>query len=469
MGTQADRIMLTDRAIKALPPAPAGKRTFAWDAVVPHFGIRVTDKGAKSFMVRKRIPGVKNPVETVLGAYPALSLQDARERARGALGDISKGIDPKKQEREQREAETAKEKNNFEAVAKAFKKGHASKNRSAFEAERIIDLYLVPTFGKKQIGEIKRRDIAHLLDQLEAGEFKDKNRRMLGGPVMADHVLAHLRKLMNWHAARDDEFVNPIVPDMARTKPKERQRKRILNDDEIRALRAALETAAPQNKRAASDLYRDYVWGLFLSAQRREEVASMGRTEFVGDDWVIPPERHKVGKQTGQPQIVPLPKAALALIRKVPQVNDCDLVFTTNGKTAFSGFSKCKARLDREMIAELRKVATARKDAAMLARLDENVKLLEAASKGDKKAREKLKTAWWTLHDLRRTAKTLMARAGVLPHISERVLGHVIPGIEGNYDCWEYVEEKREALEKLAALIGQIIGGNVVPMKKRAA
>ena len=469
MGTQADRIMLTDRAIKALPPAPAGKRTFAWDCVVPHLCIRVTDKGAKSFMIRKRMAGARNPVENVLGAYPALSLIDARERAREALSKVARGIDPKKQERERREVEAAKVKNNFEAVAKAFKKGHASKNRSGFEAERIIDLYLVPTFGKKQMREIKRREIAQLLDQLEAGEFKDKDGRMLGGPVMADHVLAHLRTLLNWHAARDDEFVNPIVKGMARTKPKERQRKRVLNDDEIRALWTALDKAAPKSKRAAPDLWADFVKALFLSAQRREEVADMGRGEFVGDDWAIPPERHKIGRITGQPQIVPLPKAALALIRKVPQVNDSDLVFTTNGKTPFSGFSKCKARLDRAMIEELRKGATARKDKATLARLDETAKLLEAARKGDKAAREKLKTAWWTLHDLRRTAKTLMARAGVLPHVSERVLGHVIPGIEGVYDCWEYVEEKREALEKLAAVTAQIIGGNVVPMKRKRA
>ena len=56
----------------------------------------------------------------------------------------------------------------------------------------------------------------------------------------------------------------------------------------------------------------------------------------------------------------------------------------------------------------------------------------------------------WTLHDLRRTAKTLMVRAGVRPDISERVLGHVIAGVEGTYDRHSYAEEKRDALEKLA-------------------
>ena len=63
----------------------------------------------------------------------------------------------------------------------------------------------------------------------------------------------------------------------------------------------------------------------------------------------------------------------------------------------------------------------------------------------------------WTLHDLRRTAKTLMVRAGVRPDISERVLGHVIAGVEGTYDRHSYADEKRDALEKLAAMIERIL------------
>ena len=63
----------------------------------------------------------------------------------------------------------------------------------------------------------------------------------------------------------------------------------------------------------------------------------------------------------------------------------------------------------------------------------------------------------WQLHDLRRTAKTLMARAGVRPDISERVLAHVIAGVEGTYDRYGYLAEKRDALEKLAATIRQIV------------
>ena len=69
----------------------------------------------------------------------------------------------------------------------------------------------------------------------------------------------------------------------------------------------------------------------------------------------------------------------------------------------------------------------------------------------------------WTLHDLRRTAKTLMVRAGVRPDISERVLGHAIAGVEGTYDRHSSADEKRDALEKLAVMIERIL--NTLPSK----
>ncbi len=72
----------------------------------------------------------------------------------------------------------------------------------------------------------------------------------------------------------------------------------------------------------------------------------------------------------------------------------------------------------------------------------------------------------WTLHDCRRTARSLMARAGVRPDIAERVLGHAIGGVEGVYDRHSYRDEKADALARLAALIDGIVNPreNVVPM-----
>src|SRR5262249_41511113 len=66
----------------------------------------------------------------------------------------------------------------------------------------------------------------------------------------------------------------------------------------------------------------------------------------------------------------------------------------------------------------------------------------------------------WTLHDLRRTARSLMSRADVRPDVGERVLGHAQPGVQGTYDRHAYSEQKRHALAALAGLIENILGGD---------
>ena len=106
------------------------------------------------------------------------------------------------------------------------------------------------------------------------------------------------------------------------------------------------------------------------------------------------------------------------------------MIFPSRAKTPYSGFAKSKAKLDKAVL---------------------------AAMKAHAKAGTKVEPLPnWTLHDLRRTAKTLMVRAGVRPDISERVLGHVIAGVEGTYDRHSYADEKRDALEKLATIVNRM-------------
>jgi integrase len=206
---------------------------------------------------------------------------------------------------------------------------------------------------------------------------------------------------------------------MARVKPKERARTRVLSDEEIRAIWPEL---------AKAGTFGAFTKTLLLTAQRRDEVAHMSRKEIGSDGiWTIPAERYK----SKCPNFVPLSKAALAVIAAQPKHDDCDYVFPSRSRTPYSGFSKSKAKLDKAVFAVMKKQAK------------KGVKVESIPN--------------WTLHDMRRTAKTLMGRAGVRPDISERVLGHVIAGVEGTYDRHSYADEKRDALERLAAMIERIL------------
>jgi integrase len=164
-----------------------------------------------------------------------------------------------------------------------------------------------------------------------------------------------------------------------------------------------------------------------LTGQRRAKVATM-RWEDISDGvWTIPAEaREKVN--AGE---LKLPKLVLSIIDAQPKIEGNPYVFAGRGKKAFNSFSDGKEDLQA-----------------------------------------KASIAPWVIHDLRRTARSLMARAGVRSDIAERTLGHVIPGVEGVYDRHAYLEEKGEALAALAALVQRILDGdstNVVPIRRGRA
>jgi integrase len=250
------------------------------------------------------------------------------------------------------------------------------------------------------------------------------------GPVMADRARQNLRKALTWYAERDDTFnLNAAIVRVApRADAKSRARTRILSDDEIRAIWPVLGEAKT---------FGALVKTLLLTAQRRDEVAGMSGKEIADGVWTIPASRYKTKREN----LVPLSKAVLAVIEAQKKTSKGEYIFASGAGTPFSAFGKSKKALDKAILA--------------------------AMQKENKKA-EPLPN--WTLHDLRRTAKTLMVRAGVRPDVSERVLGHVITGVEAVYDRHGYEDEKRDALDKLAGMVERILNplpSNVMAIDKK--
>lgn len=422
---------LTKRLVESLKSAD--RITMHWDSELKGFGVKVMPSGQKVLQFVYRFPrGRAGAVRRYkLGDFGQITVEEARNLAQQHRGEVARGRDPMANLLADRKAaEDAKKapKRTITKICAEFVERYAKKhNRRWKETERILDRHIVATWGSRQIGTITRADVNELLDEVE-----DRS----GGP-MANAVLAQLRKMFNWHATRDDAFNTPIVRGMARVKPKDMKRDRVLTDNEIRVLWKALEnTKAP---------YSNLVKFLLLTAQRREEAAQSRNCEFEGTTWRIPAARYK----TGVGNVVPLSADAVALLKDLVDSKKPDnFVFTTTGDKPFSGFSKSKRRLDAEMEKLLR----------------------EAAGVGKQKLEKPLLEPW-RLHDLRRTAKTLMQRARVRPDISERVLGHVIQGVEGVYDRHDYVDEKAAALRVLAATIAQITQAatvkNVVILNER--
>jgi integrase len=230
------------------------------------------------------------------------------------------------------------------------------------------------------------------------------------GARTADLALAYLRKVFNWHALRTDTFKSPIIAGMGRYNGKAHERERVLNDDEIRAIWKATERNRPGSP---------FIRFLLLTGARRSE-ACLRWDEIHGDVWDLPAARNKTKVDLQRP----LSRAALALIDAQPRIDGDPLVFQF-----------------------IRSFSLVKKD-------------IDAASG----------VANWRLHDLRRTARTLLSRAGVSADIAERCLGHAVGGVRAVYDRHRYLHEMREAFEALATLIERIVNPPadvVTPMRRK--
>jgi len=374
-------------------------RVIYWDEAMPGFGLMVTRAGHRSFILQYRASHRSRRM--LIGDTKKIGLDKARKEARKALGDVAGGGDPLE---ERKRAEWQAE-NTLEAICKEYLKREGVRLRSKSQIEGALRrvVYHPNKIGSRQIEDIRRSDIVRLLDQIE-----DER-----GPVAADFSLSIVRKIMNWHARRSDDFRSPIVSGMARSNPNERKRERVLSDDELRAFwKASGELTGP---------FGPLLRFILLTAARRMEAASLTWNDIVGNDWIIPAVRYKTKNET----VLPLSRAALEVLASIPRVDGVDYVFST-GTRPIGGFSQFKAKFDS------------------------NSGLTN-----------------WTIHDLRRTARSLMSRAGVSTDHAERCLGHAMGGVRGTYDRYAYHAEKKQAFEALATQIDRIINPqhNVVPMR----
>jgi integrase len=338
---------------------------------------------------------------------------------------------------------------NFKEMVDEFIRSHASTNKSCAETVRIFNRYVLPEWGDRNIEDIKKSDVSELLKTIKLGKIKGDNGDTFGTPNAANCTLAQVSKMFNWYVANhgSDAFRSPVVKGMRLPDGKVKVRDRALSDDEIRAMWSACTDMGT---------YGAVIQCALLTAQRFFKVAQMRRSEIkdrmkipgrqVNDEWVPDLWIDTVWDPTSgddptnkQTSVVPLSGLARAIIEQVPVIDADrrhrqDYVFSLNGREPLQGWSRFKRQLDNKMLAILQQRA---RDAGN----DPN----------------KVKLELWQQRDLRRTAKTLMGRAGVEPHISEHCLAHAMPIIERTYDRFDYLEKKRDAFEKLAALVDRIV------------
>jgi hypothetical protein len=190
---------VNDRLLKSLKPAKPGQRYEVMDSIVPGFGVRVTDKGRRTFVLVARYPGSPNPTRRALGEYGALSLDKAREKARRWIEVLRQGRDPRAEEENQKFQELRQQENSFAAVAEEFIRlaviGPDPKNpkqRKGPVVERELRREFIERWAKRTITSITPHDVIAVLDAAVTR----------GAPYQAHNLLGHIRRLFNWAIAR---------------------------------------------------------------------------------------------------------------------------------------------------------------------------------------------------------------------------------------------------------------------------
>jgi len=426
-GSEHRHSPLTDRGIRSLPTqrTPVDVRDGGQRGLV----LTVLPSGRKQFTVRYRFQGKQRRL--LLGEYPAVTLAVARKRARKAQSAIDDGRDVAGE----RQAAKAKRTDTVATLAADYLAKHARKfKRTAGEDERILNVEVLPRWKDRSVRELTRRDVRALVDRVAER-----------APIMANRVLAVVRKMLNFAVDHDWIDANPAAR-VAKPSP-EHSRDRVLNEEELRRLWRILshfpttaERPAPGrkgSKGAADDpicpvapWMADVLKMRLLTAQRGGEIARMRWADVdLGSGWWTIPGEHT---KNGEPHRVPLSAEAVAIVRAhSPKDGEArpEHVFTGLGGGTI---------MDR-----------AKKAPSAIARV------LKIDFRG---------------HDLRRTAATYMAAAG----IPREHIGHVLNHVEGGaratrvYDRYAYDREKRVALDTWARSLATIVdrqdvGGIVVP------
>lgn len=396
--------------------------------------LRVRPTGARDWLFIFTAPSGKR-LKMGLGSYPDTSLETARCQARNARGLLDQGINPLDQKR--RAALEARTEGGIprtvselferwmERVVVDGRKDQGSEMRRSFERD------VLPAIGAQLLNDVRRVHISTVLENV----LSRKSNRM------ANRLLSDMRQMFTYGVSRDFTAIDPTVGLRKRDfGGEEKQRERVMSEDEIRTLPSLLAASGLSEQAVCS------IWITLATACRVGEI-SRARWEHVDLNnmtWFIPPENSK----NGQGHLVHLSTFAHDQFKRLQAFSSSEWVLPSrNGQSHLDTKTLTKQIHDRQR---------------------------EAPLKGRSKASSSLLLPGgaWTPHDLRRTAATLMQYIGVAPHVIEKCLNHTEPEkLKKTYQRSEYLAERSSAFQLLGTRLALLSGTatNVVFLPRLAA
>jgi integrase len=385
---------------------PAGKtEAVFFDDKLKVYGVRVRASGSATFVFYYKAIGGDSRRMTI-GRVGGVKEKEARITAHEYyVQRYARKGDPAKDHQAKRE----KSADTIKAALPVFlaTKKQKLKPRTYAELERHLQVNAKSLHGW-QIDQLTLRPVAKLL-----AKIADNN-----GLRASDAVRGDLITFFKWAISEGLSETNPVIG--TKKKHAAEPRERTLSGDELREVWLACE----------DDQYGAIVKLLILTAQRRDEIGALRWTEVDLDGAAITLPKHRTKNK--RQHVVPLSAPAVAILKKQPVRAERDLIFGL-GDGAFSGWSAAKRRLDARILARTGKAP-----------------------------------APWTLHDLRRTARTGFGALGVPPHISEAVINHLPSKLIQTYDRNKYEAEKKRALNRWGRYVVALVKEKKSVARKRA-
>jgi integrase len=394
---------LTARFIAAISPPRSGNRIHQ-DSILPGFGVRASAAGAKTFIVSYRtVHGRRRSMS--LGSCAVVPVAKARWRAREILAEAALGGDPA--------AELARlsHEPTFEQLVIEYIQRHAIRKRSKAEDVRIIRKDLLPALGQLRISEIGRRDVITLVNAVV-----DR-----GAPIMANRTLALLRKIFNFGIEQALTDSNPCA--RLKMPGAERQRSRVLSEREITTFWGNLA------RTRISEPVQSILKFILVTAQRPGEVVGATWAEF--DD---PEPNNRFLVENGPDTVwwtIPTARSKNRLSHRVPLSLSAMRIIASRNRDGRYLFPSPKNRAQHIGVCSL--------------------------SQAIRKNIEALGVDPFTPHDLRRTAASHMAALEIPRVVIARILNHAERGVTAIYDRHGYDREKRDALNRWAAMLELLI------------
>ena len=303
---------------------PTGKaEAIVFDDATPGFGLRIRSGGKRTWVAQYRI-GTKQRRIT-LGSTTAVDLDEARRRAKAALGKVALGADPQAEKTDARAQASV----TLGATAEDYLTRRASKRLkpgSFAEVERHLKKHWRP-FAERPLGAVTRALVSARLAEISAEN----------GPFAANRARAALSAMFSWAIGEGFVDDNPVAG--THRPAEEVKRDRVLSNAEVALIW----------QHAGAGDFGIIVRLLLLTACRREEVGGMAWPELQDTTWTVPAERTK----NGRPHELVLPSPAMALLAAQPAREGRDLVFGSRAGP-FSGWSKAKTELDARILAALK-------------------------------------------------------------------------------------------------------------------